>query len=349
MFIYIFILLILIILSFTDFSKTNQRNGVLLFISVVMVIFIGFRGESGADSCNYIDFFKYNTDTIWNWRSEEKGYAEYGFYYLSVLLKSIWNNIDFYFTCISMLTMFFLYKILKEYSLYPILGFIVYYSRFLIIRDMNQIRQALAMVIIIWGIKYLIQNKNKSFILLILLCSMIHYSSLIVLPFVVCYKYEYFPIKRLMSLLAVTFILSITGSVVLKVFLLNLDTVLIDRYVGSSNLGFLNPVLFFQIMITILFFYFEPILKNEQKGYYIIRNAYLYSTLILLLTSNLGEIGGRLATIFATCEIFILPAFVRVIRPHYIGFIIVLLVSSALFCMNYLKLLKEIDSWVYFS
>ena len=95
--------------------------------------------------------------------------------------------------------------------------------------------------------------------------------------------------------------------------------------------------------------HFEPILKDRQKGYYIIRNAYLYSTVLLLLTCNMGEIGGRLATIFATCEIFILPALSTTIRPYLGGYIAYLLLAVLLFSMNYFKLLQAVSSWEYFS
>lgn len=67
------------------YSFTEEK--VLYFIGLAMILFIGCRRESGADSINYINFFKYQTDTIQNWTNVEKGYSEYGFYYLSVLIK----------------------------------------------------------------------------------------------------------------------------------------------------------------------------------------------------------------------------------------------------------------------
>ena len=320
MLIYIGIYILILLFLIADFSLENQKNKVLNILAIIMVLFIGLRGDSGADSPVYIDFFNYNTDTIWNWKGVEKGYAEYGFYYLSVILKSIWNNIDFYFTSISALTIFFLIRSLKEFSIYPILGFCVYYSRFLIIRDMNQIRQALAMVVIIYAFKLLLSHKKKAFACVILCMTFIHYSSIIVLPFI--WLYDKRPhLKQTIAILGISLVAGLIGSIVFK-----------------NQLG-----------ICFLFCYFEPILKDRQKGYYIIRNAYLYSTVLLLLTCNMGEIGGRLATIFATCEIFILPALSTTIRPYLGGYIAYLLLAVLLFSMNYFKLLQAVSSWEYFS
>lgn len=348
MLIYIGIYILILLFLIADFSLENQKNKVLNILAIIMVLFIGLRGDSGADSPVYIDFFNYNTDTIWNWKGVEKGYAEYGFYYLSVILKSIWNNIDFYFTSISALTIFFLIRSLKEFSIYPILGFCVYYSRFLIIRDMNQIRQALAMVIIIYAFKLLISHRKKAFTYVILSMTFIHYSSIIVLPFIWLYNRR--PnLKQICGLLSLSLVIGLISSVVLKQLLISTGNIIFLRYVNTANLGLLNPVLIFQLVICFLFSYFEPLLRDKQKGYYLIRNAYLYSTILLLLTCNMGEIGGRLATIFATCEIFILPALTTTILPRLGGYSLYVLLATLLFAINYVKLLQAAALWEYFS
>ena len=183
MVIYIIIYLFIISLSIFDFAIKKQKKIGLLLLVFILILFIGFRNESGTDSINYIDYFKYETDSINDWKNREPAYLEYGFYYLSVILKSIYNNIDFYFTLVSLITLSFLYKALSKFCVYPILGVCVYYSRFLILRDMNQIRQALAITIIMYGLKYLIENRKFKFSITTIISSCMHYSSLSVLPF----------------------------------------------------------------------------------------------------------------------------------------------------------------------
>lgn len=348
MYIYPLIYTLLSLILFTDFCKANQRNIILSIIVIFMILFIGLRGESGADSATYIDFFKNHTDTFWNWENEKKGYAEHGFYYLSIILKSIWNNINFYFLSISTITMYFLVKSLKEFSLYPILGFCAYYSRFLIIRDMNQIRQALAMAIIIYALKYLLQDKKRIFLFFIIGATFMHYSSIIVIPFLLLYKYK-LSLKQLIIILFTSLILGIIGGLLLRTILIQMGLVIFLTYINTENLGFTNPVLIYQVILCFMFFYYEPILNKQQKGYYIIRNAYLYSTILLLLTCNLGEIGGRLATIFATCEIFIIPALSIVVKPRICGYLICWILTALLFSLNFQKLLLLPEYWNYFS
>lgn len=316
-------------------------------IGCIMILFVGLRGNTGADSTVYIAFFNDQTDTIWNWQGLEKGYAEMGFYYLSVLLKSIWNNVDFYFLCISYLTIVLLISSLRKYCLYPILGFCVYYSRFLIIRDMNQIRQALAIVIILYAIRFLVEQNRKHFFFLLIVSSLIHYSSIVIFPFLWLYDKK-INLRHCILLLIACGVCGVAGGTVIKYFLVSTGNIIALTYINTNNLGLNNPVVLYQVILCILFFYYEPLLRTRQNGYYVIRNAYLYSVVLLLLTCNLGEIGGRLATIFATCEIFIVPALAFAVKPRVCGYFICWAICAFLFALNYQKLLSLPEVWSYF-
>ena len=344
--IYIILYILLLTSAIADFSKKIQRNTVLLIWSIVFVLFIGFRGTTGTDTGTYISFFNYYTNTISEWGTIDKQYAEYGFYFLSVLLKSIIENTDFYFLSISILTFSFLIPSLLKMSIYPIMGLIVYFSRFMLIRDMNQIRQALAIVIIIFALKYLGDNRKKVFIWLLLLATCFHYSSIIILPFIFLYKVN-LTTKKAVWLFILSCVASVIFGKAIKLALTATDNGMLLTYVNTDNLGFTNPVIIFQTGLFFLFSYYGKLLNNIQPYYATVRNAYFYSLILLLLTSGLGEIGGRLSTIFATCEIFIIPALVKIIKPNYLGYIIFCLLAIFLFYMNFNKL--DPYFWNYFN
>lgn len=344
--IYIILYVLLLCSSIADFSIKRQRDIVLMVWAVILVLFIGFRGTTGTDTGTYISFFDYYTNTIDDWKTIDKQYAEYGFYFLSVLLKSILDNTDFYFLVVSILTFSFLIPALRSMSIYPIMGLIVYFSRFMLIRDMNQIRQALAIVIIIFALKYLGQHRRKIFIGLLLLATCFHYSSIIILPFIFLYRID-LTTKKAAKLFALSCIASIVIGKSLKMALTATDNVVLLTYVNTENLGLLNPVIIFQVGIFFLFSYYGNLIEKFQPYYSTIRNAYFYSLILLVLTSELGEIGGRLATIFATCEIFIIPALVKTMKPNYCGYVVFCLLAIFLFYMNFSKL--DPYFWNYFN
>lgn len=311
-----------------------------------MILFIGLRGETGVDSQNYIDYFNKGTDTVWDWKGLEKQYAEYGFYYLSVILKSIYDNVDFYFLAVSCITVSFLVKSLKNYSLFPLFGFCIYYARFLCFRDMNQIRQALAITIVVYALRFLVENRKKKYLLWALLATTLHYSIGVVIPFVWLYDRR-ISFRQAFLILIGFGLIGYFGGLLLKSILVSTGYGLALTYVEIEDLGILNPVIYYQSVWCLLFFFYENKLSATQKGYYVLRNAYLYSTILLLLTCNLGVIGGRLATIFATCEIFVIPSLVYVIRPRLVGYLSLLTIISLFFYLNYLKMLAGASDWKY--
>lgn len=346
MYIYVCIFVFLLSLSIVDLYSRRYAFYILLFVSFLMILFIGLRGYTGADSYNYISFFKESTTTVWECKSLEKGYAEYGFYYLSVILKSIWNNPDFYFIAISFLTFTFLLKAIKIFAIYPLLGFCVYYARFLMFRDMNQIRAALAIVIVIYALSFLVKQETRKYFWWVLFATTLHYSASLAFIFGWVYTMKLTTPKVGLVLMFSAFI-GVMGELILKPVLISAGFSIFLTYINTTNLGLANPVILFQVVFCFLFFYFEDLLQERQYGYYVLRNAYLFSTVILLVTANLGEIGGRLATLFATCEIFIIPALISTIRPRILSYGIIVVIISLIFYLNYSKMLLLPDVWEY--
>ena len=349
MYVYPIIYFCLILISWIDFAKKSDRIAYIYLIGIFLLLFAGFRGSSGTDSLNYINFFNDSTDTIWNWRDLNRRYSEIGFYYLSVILKSVTYDINFYFLFISFISMLPLLKSLSALSIYPILGFIVYFARFFPLRNMNQIRAALAIAIVMYAIKFLAENKPKKYILLTLLAMTFHYSMIIALFFGFIYKLK-ISFRLAVFLLLASAVVGINAKAIVPILLAFRATSTVGLglgYLTYENLGINNPVIYYQILLCLPFFYFEKRLSSIQKGYYIIRNAYLFSTMILLLTANMGVIGGRLATLFATCEIFIVPALVFTIRPRLVGYVAMVLLLSVIFYFNFDKMLTEYSLWEY--
>jgi hypothetical protein len=351
--IYLLLYLSIIILSIFDFADRKNKIIFVYLIGIFFIFFVGFRGKAGSrDTIGYIHYFNDYTDSIWNWKNIEKKYAEYGFYYLSVLLKSIYNHINFYFLILSCMTILPLLKSIGMFSIYPILGFNVYFARWFCFRNMGTIRAALAIAIVIYALKYLIKNKPRKYVFLVLLAMTFHYSVIIALIFILFYK-TWISFKACLIYLVVCVILGIWSGKIIQNFIG--DSVTSSNYLGYitgyENLGLSNPIIYYQVILCLAFFYFEKKLLKIQKGYYVLRNAYLYSTILLILTCNLGVIGGRIATIFATCEVFIVPALVSVIRPRWISYLIILLSIGIMFYMNYNKMLIEFISlnvnWIY--
>lgn len=347
MYFYIIIFIFLIIFSLSDINKNRRIELVLLTFSLCcLAILVGLRGKTGTDSTNYINFFTQSTSDIIDYDSNKKQYAEEGFYFISAVVKSFTKNYTIYFLIISSITFAFYYRSITYFAIFPLLSLAYYVARFMPFREMNQIRGALAIAIIVYSLRFLINNHKGRYIAACIAASLFHYSSLIAIPLVLIVNRQ-FPIKKIIFLLVISIIGGFLIQLFLKNILLSSGNIVMLTYVGETDLGYHNPILYFQIIICILYSYYGTRLKIAQKGYNIIKNAYLYSVLILCLTAGLGSIGGRLSTIFATCEIFIIPNFILVFRQKYIGFACIMCLTSLVFLLNYNRMLAEAAKWSY--
>jgi len=292
-------------------KKDKSQQGVLIFTLIILTFMIGFRGM-WPDKGAYLRAFQ-AAPTIDQWGRDVNivSYSEAGYFYLAGLVKTIWNNEVFYLTCMGAISMCLLYRTLNALCAIPLLGLCDYIARFLLNRDFTQMRSSLAILIIILGIKFIYERKIWKYSLCILIAYQFHHMALIGLPF---YFFNWFKYKKwhLIVGIIMAMILSQTFAVAISGFIdqfdndLNITTYTTGDYVEQA-LKLRNPMIYYQIGVLMVFAYCEKWLKGSSKYYYLYRNAYFYSTLILIFFCNYTALSGRTSTLFATCEMFILP------------------------------------------
>jgi hypothetical protein len=322
---YLYVVAFLIILSFSMVDCINKKSRFFLMLLsfVGLVLFVGGRGNAGADSSNYLWAWEM-TSTIYDddWsRNPLIAYSEPGYYAFTVILKSINDSSFFYFSAIAAISLALIFKSLQEYSIYPLMGLLVYMSRYFILRDFNQIRAAVAIAIIVYATKYIDKRNTGKFLSFLFVATLFHTSSIIILPFYLLNRFC--PTKKIIYIiLAGVFVISITFGEFLKTLV---DQVfksmgVLSSYTGEGEyvdgFGILNPLIYFQVFVLILFVAAEDRLKDKQPYYYTIRNGYLFSTVLLMLFSSLLVIGARLSTILATYDIFIIPALISTLNTR---------------------------------
>jgi hypothetical protein len=339
--IYLALYLIVIVLSLSDYFKKNVRQFVMFFILIGLVIFVAGRGGVGADGYNYI--YSWNATATLSDQSLKPSvplaYSEPVYYFFTVLLKSINADLFFYFAVLSVISLSFLFSSLKRYAIYPLLGLVVYMARYFALRDFNQIRAGAAIAIIMYATRFIAQRNGWKFLIAWLFALCFHNSMVIVLPFYWLSRLRLSQ-KQLYVVVAVAFLIALVFNQAFKGVI---DSVaqslnILAAYTGSSDMadgsGMLNPMIYFQLLFLLLFIWAEPRLRERQPYYYVIRNGYLYSTVILMVFSSLMVIGSRLSTVFATYDIFIIPALVSIFnRKSRLIVIVVLYVLLVLLFM----------------
>lgn len=343
MYIYIYMFVGILVISYFE-SWLKGRSALLLgIVMTVFVLFVGLRGTLGADTLNYINSWN-RTPTLMSFNSSIHYflcYNESGFFLVSMLLKTIYNNVDFYFIIISLLTSIALFKSMREYAYFPLLSLLFYCARFLLLRDINQIRAALAIAIVIYAIKYIESANFKNYLLYTFLAISIHTSAIVTLPLFFV-KNLILSKKAIVHIIIVAFVISLILSPFISSYIRELaykyafaESYTNGRYVGE--LGLKNIMIYYQICILFAYTYFEEELKTF-KYYYIFRNLYLFATVLMILLSDFLVLSSRLATIYATLEIFIIPlvflAFTSKYRMGTLHWLFVCIIACSIFYLN---------------
>lgn len=327
-------------------SGLKKYRRIFLFASCAVLTFIvGFRSLQWPDTAVYAQSFLFYTNDLFNYSISDvgDGYSDKGFYFLSSVIKTFVSDYTIYFLIISILTFYFLYRSLRHYCIYPLIGLCVYIARFMLSRNMMQIRAALAIAVVVYAIQYVGKKDFKRYLLFITLGSALHISLILALPLYWIDKIKITSNKILYTIIGAFICVGMFSSLIVgKLSEISMMYNIAESYTSedseyTTGLGLHNPMLYYQTFILLMFTYNEKKLSKVLPYYVTIRNSYFYSTMLLIILSPFLVLAGRVSTIFATCEVFIIPSLILVLPPKYrsMGFIGVGFLLSAFFYLNY--------------
>lgn len=273
-------------------------------------------------------------------------YGDKGIMLISGLVKSFTKSRLIYFFTFSALTISMLYADLRKYCMVPLLGLLIYVARFYMSRDMMQMRAALAIVIAIYSIRYVERQELWKFLGCIFIAWTMHHSMLFALPL---YFLRMIKInkKMIFILLGVAFVVAATMSAFIFSSIADYsaqneigETYTMKQSQFTTGKGLLNPMIYYQTFVLLAFTLLEQRLRLVVPYYDTLRDGYLYSTLVLIVLCPFLVLSARISTIFATFEIFILPALPFGVSKKMRVFAIigVAIVAFGFFYLNFLPM-----------
>ena len=329
---------------FAEYLTAERKKYLVMLVCLVLAVIAGTRDFSWLDTEAYLISFRDYTPPFRELTPSDHpyGYTEMGFYYLGVIVKSITENVTAYFLFISCLSFYFLYKVINKYCLYPLLGICAYVSRFYFARNFMQIRAGLAYALLLMGIQYITNRDWKRYFALVFIAFLFHSSALIAIPL---YFLCLLKIKKLYIVIgiAVAFAISFYYSGFIMTVVenrasdMNVETYVEDEFVREY--GLTNPMIYYQLFLLMVYTFAEDRMKLTTVHYYTIRNAYFYSTFILITFSCYTALSGRTSSLFATLEVVIIPslAFSFFKNVRWVAYVIMAVALSVIFYMNVMR------------
>lgn len=170
---------IMLLLLFTNLLNNNKfRDSILLITCIIITVILFYAGKSSPDYNQYINYYN---DTILGYG---KFKYEIGFQLLNKFLYIYFKfNYDYIFFSYYLIIMFFIYKGIKYFCNENIsrLIFILLVVVNMITPASIIIRQYIAVAIMFYATRYIIDNNRIKFLLYLLLSASFHISSIIFL------------------------------------------------------------------------------------------------------------------------------------------------------------------------
>lgn len=339
-FIALLMLFCLIINTFIP-QKQYFREVFILCILGILIFISGFRC-GGVDYDSYQFIYESVPDISKFFESYDllsSIHGELFFLLLNSLVKFIYDDFYVVLLVMAILSCGLLVNVSRTYSCLPLLSIYIYYTRFFIDRDIAQIRSGLAALIVVYGIKYIIKKDFLKYFCIILCATLFHKVAIIagILYFV---KDRNFSAKYIVILLLLSYFIGVLlpfDEYIIPILMMT-DLDFFYNYIGSifaGELGAFYIVMIYQLLVIGVCMLIGVGRNNNYER--IIYNMYICSTMWLMIFSKLGIFAGRVATIFATVEIFIIPYIIASILNIYIRYVCLIIVVTIYFSIMILK------------
>lgn len=313
---YFFIFTLLLPFVCMEINKPHaKRSGAFFLITCFFLILSFIRWETGTDWDNYLKLFERIREPFETLEDLESG-TEKGYMFLNNLAKLLSSSYTMMLFLEGLTIYVFLYKGIRWLSPYPLFSLFIFFCMSL--GGIFFVRQTIAIVIIFFSIKYIIQRRIWMFLFMIMLASTFHRTAVIfVFAYFVFYRrYSFFSL--ILFLLGSTLMGFVIGNV-LSDYLSSAGLAGIsDRiamYSGAdyndalamSSAAFMIRGLINRFFIFSLVFLFMRAFRDEDDVFNGIFNLYLFGACLFLFATPISREFARLTAYYDIVQILIYP------------------------------------------
>ena len=300
---------ILMFLTIIFSSYYKSKNGSSIIIFLALFLFSALRFDVGWDYTEYVGIIKGSVNSILVTRFEP----------LSKFILYIGAYLEFYpivFIIFSFFTLYFVHKSITRYSSNHSISWLVFYCLPLFfLASLSTIRQSVAIAIVFFSFKYIYEKKHLKFLILILISSLLHYSSIVGLLLIfICKK----PFNKITNTILIfsSFILSEFIYNYLEI-LLNIDNPNISRYITFYLDADLHAptklqYVYFSIAALNILVYDKLVLFNPINKIFIAISS--FGIFLFNILSFEPVTASRVSAFFIIFWIFLIPEYSKLFK-----------------------------------
>ncbi len=305
------ICIIIIYMAEKNDKKISEKLKILLFVLALLIpiVISGIRYNVGTDFLTYY----YSIDNINSMSINQLLQSDYeiGFGIIAKIAMCF-NEEQVVFVIFAILTVIFAFLgiLNKKEKISISLGMLVYLFMFFT-SSFNGMRQCLAVVIMFFALKYIINKRFVKFLLFTLFAMCFHKTAIVLLPF-----YFILNIKNDNSLIKLVSLVAVT------VLALNIDAFLnimsnielFEKYTvyTTGSIGGIGHIVLNILILFVLSIYIKRLIhydKDNEKFFFL----YLIGVILSMLSLKVVAL-ARISSYFTIVLIYLLPAIPKVIK-----------------------------------
>lgn len=296
-------------------SKNKILSYFLLIISLsTLWVVAAFRFNVGSDFNSYYYYLqKLKIGSI------DFNFTEYGLIILAKIISVFTTEGQYLIGVTSLIIIFLIFLTIKKYSRYPEISILLLCGLGFYFTSLNIVRQYIALAIVFYAVKFLLEKQNKKFVIYVIFASLFHITALNSLLFLLIYNLKKSNLKNRL-------IISVSFITLLIFYEFFLDLVLIGSYSEYSSTRFITEganLIFFIIYISIflvLNLFKEELKASDANNEFFLLMIFVGALISLLSTNSL--ILMRIAEYYTIFNIIVLANFIEIIRSKYLRVIV---------------------------
>ena len=309
----------LVLFSIAPIKFEKSKLFWIYLFGFIFFLIATFRPE-GLDN----DFLIYK-DLFLNMKYESHEMIEPTFYVITKTINFFSSDYRYFFLIYAGLSVFIKLFAIRKISSFYFLSLLIWLCNSFILHDMTQIRASVGAALMLVSIIPLVNNNRKGFFIMAFFAVLFHFSSLIILPFILL-KTDKFNHKIWLSLIPIAYIMIFLGFSPLEFYrIIPIQTIqakmqayILFQEMDSKDVVNIFSLLVFLKILIILFFSFNIKKIYEQNRYAIIcLKIYIISVFLLISFSKVIAVSLRLSELTGVVEIVLIPMLIFGVKPKY--------------------------------
>lgn len=341
---YYLIWFILFVFTFFEISGLKYKQDIVIFFSFSFFFFVlsFIRWETGTDWEGYYTYFNVLTTLF------QESDFEWGFSRINELVKIIFNSYTVLLFIFSSIIYYLQTKTIYNLSPYKLFSLFFLWSIFF--ANVFYIRQTIAIVILLYSLKYIQHKKFFYFFLCVLIASQFHRVAFVFIPAYFLYHMK-LSVKKMLIFLAISVSFSglisvlfssysnLFGPIIqnkLEVYLAlgeDKDTMTETSFAALLLRGVANKLFVFVLLVLALKLNIE-----DMKKYIGLLNIYWFGIILYFSTVSVSIVFVRFSFPYDMIQIFLIPMALYSIKNEMNRRILFLLFSLFLLLRFYVTL-----------